>query len=252
MTLWAWLAAPLIGLMLAMFGAGGGMTTVPIFYYGLGLSMKAAIASSLWVVVAVSLASLLQQRVWKQLNVRLLIWFAAGGIIGSWLGTRIGLSISDTLQGAVFGSLTCFVAWWMLMPKPQARQPKETGCHCAKTLLTGIGLGIVTGVFGVGGGFLMVPALLWLGLVDYRLAVAHSLLLIVVNASVAGIGYWGEVDMPIQPLLMIMLLAIVGSLFGHILCKYWPAKHLQRVFSVMLLFVGGFMLFSSLRDSLNI
>ena len=241
MSAWVWLATPLIGLTLVMFGAGGGMLSVPILYYGMGLPMKVAIASSLWIVMAVSLLSLWQLNVWKALNIRLLVWFAVGGVIGSWLGARIGLSISDIWQTSTLGLLMCFVAWWMHKPKPDSAFHQSTTCHCMRTLLVGVILGVVTGVLGVGGGFLMVPALLWLGIVDYRLAVAHSLLLIVINASVAGLGYWGEVDMHIKPLLLMIGLAMVGSLCGKRLLKRWTSKHLQIAFSVLLVCVGGLM-----------
>ncbi|MDQ6973627.1 MAG: sulfite exporter TauE/SafE family protein, partial [Mariprofundaceae bacterium] len=204
MSVLIWVAAPLIGLTLAMFGAGGGMTTVPILHYGLGLPMKEAIASSLWIVAGVSLVSLWQLNVWKQLNIRLLSWFAVGGVMGSGLGARIGLNISDILQSMIFGLLTCAVAWWMLKAKPVRQEREEHQCQCVRTLLVGVVLGVVTGVLGVGGGFLMVPALLWLGIASYRLAVAHSLLLMTVNASVAGVGYLGHVNIDPQPLLMVI------------------------------------------------
>ncbi len=247
MSLWIWFLAPIIGLTLAMFGAGGGMATVPILHYGLGLSMKAAIAASLWVVVVVSFVSLWQQGVWKQLHIRLLSWFAVGGVMGSWLGARIGLSISDMLQSMIFGLLTCFVAWWMTKPKPQQNKREKTKCQCARTLLVGVALGMVTGVLGVGGGFLMVPALLWLGIVEYRLAVAHSLLLIIVNATVAGLGYWGHVEFSWQPLLLVMMLAIAGTFIGNKLCKVLPIKQMQKLFSLLLLSIGVFMLMNAVR-----
>jgi uncharacterized membrane protein YfcA len=244
----AWLIAPLIGLSLAMFGAGGGMMTVPILHYAMGLPMKEAVASSLWVVVAVSLMALAQQRVWKDLNIRLLLWFAAGGVVGSWFGAHIGLSISDMLQGGLLGALTCFVAWWMRKPKPEPVHREQTRCQCAKTFFVGISLGIITGMLGVGGGFLMVPVLLWLGIVDFRLAVAHSLLLIAVNATVAGLGYINEVNMQLKPLFIIAVLAMAGGLLGNKLLHVWSPKYLQAVFSVLLLCVGLFMLLGAAQD----
>jgi len=79
MSIRAWLAAPFIGLSLALFGAGGGgMTTVPLLAYGLHMPLKSAIASSLWIVAAVSLTSLLRQRAWGRMNIRLLTWLAVG------------------------------------------------------------------------------------------------------------------------------------------------------------------------------
>jgi len=247
MSVWAWLAAPFIGLTLALFGAGGGMTTVPLLTYGLHMPLKSAIASSLWIVAAVSLTSLLRQRAWRRMNIRLLVWLAIGGIAGSWLGTRIGLAISDMLQGAIFGSLTWFVAWWMKKPKSQATHAPEHRRHYIQTLIAGLLLGIVTGILGVGGGFLMVPILIWLGISDYKLAVAHSLLLITVNATVAGLGYIGAVQVHVAPLLMIAVLAMAGSLAGSFMLKRWSSEHLQSAFSLLLILIGGFMLMGAAR-----
>jgi len=242
MSIWAWIAAPFIGLLLALFGAGGGMTTVPLLAYGLHMPLKEAIASSLWIVAAVSLTSLLRQHAWGRMNIRLIVWFAAGGMAGSWLGTRIGLAISDVLQEAIFGVLTCFVAWWMRRPKPVANDTDGKIWRCVKTFITGIALGIVTGILGVGGGFLMVPALIWLGVSDYKLAVAHSLLLITINATVAGIGYIGTMHLQTTPLAIIAILAMAGSLAGSCLLKRWPPERLQGAFSIMLILIGLFML----------
>lgn len=247
MSLWGWIMAPFIGLLLAMFGAGGGMTAVPLLRYGLHLPLKEAIASSLWVVATVSLVSLIRQRAWGRMNLRLLTWFTLGGVAGSWLGTRIGLMISDALQEAVFGILTCFVAWRMHKPRPEAAHSLASVCHCAQTLIIGVLLGTVTGILGVGSGFLMVPALIWLGISDYKLAVAHSLMLITINACVAGVSYLGTVHVQAVPLLIITVLAMAGSLAGGLLLKHWSAKRLQRVFSVMLILIGIFMLTNAAR-----
>jgi len=251
MSIWVWLAAPFIGFTLALFGAGGGMTTVPLLAYGLHMPLKEAVASSLWIVAAVSLTSLLRQHAWHRMNIRVLTWFALGGVAGSWLGTRIGLAISDVLQETIFGVLTCFVAWWMHRPKAGANDTDGQTRRCIKTLITGMALGIVTGILGVGGGFLMVPALIWLGVSDYKLAVAHSLLLITVNATVAGVGYIGAVHMQVTPLLIIAVLAMTGSLAGSFLLKRWPSKRLQGAFSLLLILIGGFMLTGAVRTWLT-
>ncbi len=242
----AWLLAPLIGVLLALFGAGGGMTTVPLLTHLLHMPIKEAVASSLWIVAAVSLAALIRQHAWRRLNYRLLAWFAAGGLLGGWLGARLGLAMPAAMQSAIFGALTWFVAWWMHRPKPV-----EAGggviCRCVRTLITGVALGVVTGVLGVGGGFLMVPALLWLGVPDYRLAVAHSLLLITVNAVAAGAGYLGAIALQPEPLAAIALLAMAGSLAGHWLLHRLPAARLQQAFSLLLVAIGGLMFWDALK-----
>jgi len=243
MSMLALMMAPLIGIMLALFGAGGGMLTVPLLNHGFDMPLKSAVAASLWIVAAVSLVALIRERAWYQLQMKLLVFFIAGGAIGSWLGAHLGLLVSDAFQGAIFGLLVWFVAWWMRYRKktPSLDLPVQP-CRCLVTLLTGLLLGIVTGMLGVGGGFMMVPALLWLGISDYKIAVNHSLVLIIINAIIAGATYFGHVEMAWQPVLLIAGLAAVGTVFGSIFMHRIASTHLQSIFSLFLLLIGAVML----------
>lgn len=242
MNLWVIALAPLIGMMLALFGAGGGMLTVPLLTYGLDFPLKQAVAASLWIVAIVSLVALFRQRAWHGLNLRMLTAFAIGGIAGSSAGAYLGMAISDPLQAAIFGIVVLFVAWWMRRPKPAAQGDTRPVCRCVLTLITGIALGVTTGVLGVGGGFLMVPALIWLGISNYKSAVAHSLVLIVINALTAGLSYASSMTMALTPILIIAGLASVGSLAGGALLARHSSERLQSVFSLLLLIVGVLML----------
>ncbi len=247
-SLWAMLAAPLIGVMLALFGAGGGMLSVPLLHHGFGMPLKTAVVASLWIVAAVSLVALLRQRAWHQLHVRLLAYFVAGGAIGSWLGAHIGLAISDAAQSTCFALLVWFVAWWMHYRQQPLRQQQPATCRCLLTLATGIGLGIVTGLLGVGGGFMMVPALLWLGVPDYKLAVSHSLVLIVLNAAVASATYFGRVEMQWPLVLSVAVLAAVGAVIGGIAVRRFSSARLQTAFTMFLLLIGAVMLYDAVRQ----
>jgi len=240
------LLASLIGLLLAMFGAGGGMLTVPLLAYGMGLPLKSAIAASLWVVAFASLITLLLKQAWGSLNVKLLIFFATGGAAGSWLGAHVGLAIPEQIQGMIFSLLIWFVAWWMHRPKSREASSPEGRCRCGLAILTGFSLGIVTGVLGVGGGFLMVPALIWLGISDFKAAVSHSLVLIAVNAVIAGTTYLGHVELVWAPMMWIAGLASIGCLLGCKLAAYLPAARLQAMFTMLLILVGSLMMYETI------
>ncbi|MDQ7000490.1 MAG: sulfite exporter TauE/SafE family protein [Mariprofundus sp.] len=248
MSLWVIALAPLIGMFLAMFGAGGGMLTVPLLVYGVGMPLKSAIAASLWIVVVVSLTALLRQQVWKQVQPKLLAYFMVGGVLGSWLGAHLGLAIPDTVQGVMFAVLVWFVAWWMYRQggSEASLRNQSQPCRCALTLAVGVVLGVVTGVLGVGGGFLMVPALIWLGVSDFKVAVSHSLILIVINAMVAGMTYLGRVELAWQPMLWITGLAAIGCLAGSMILNRFTTARLQTMFSLLLLLVGGIMLYDAI------
>jgi len=247
------LAAPLIGLLLALFGAGGGMVTVPLLIHGLSLSIKPAIAASLWIVASVSLVTLVRKRAWQVLNLKLLVVFVLGGGIGSWLGARLGLAMPDNLQALLFGGLVLFVAWRMRIP-PRDCKPATAAvaCPCLKAFVVAVVMGLVTGVFGVGGGFLIVPALIWLGISAFPVAVAHSLVVIVINACVAGVSMLGDVSLPVMPLIYVSLLAAVGSMIGCYLCKYLPEQILYVWFSRLLFVIGLFMIAGSMMAFISV
>ncbi len=242
MSLWLWLASPLIGLMLGLFGAGGGMLTVPLLMYGGGLPLKQAIAASVWIVGGVSLTAALQQRAWRVLQPKLLVFFSGGGIVGGIAGAWLGSWVDAALQQALFGILLLAVSLWTWRVRIHEFPQPAITCHCSIALLTGGGLGLLTGLLGVGGGFLMVPALIALGISHFPTAVAHSLILITINAAASGVTYLGTITTDFRLLLTIGLLAALGSFFGSHLLKTIPRKPLQRGFSVGLALLGLTML----------
>jgi len=241
MSLWIWFAAPLIGLLLGLFGAGGGMLTVPLLIYGLDLPIKTAVATSLWIVAAVSLVAATQQRAWRILEPRLLGFFGLGGIIGGAVGAWIGTWIDPVIQETLFAVLLVMVAGWMFRLEPPG---DSTGfiCPCGLALAIGVILGIVTGLLGVGGGFLMVPALLYLGISRMPVAVAHSLVLISFNAILSGAIYHHGIELPNSTLLGIVALAAIGSVIGSMILKRVSTARLQRGFSIGLILLGLAML----------
>lgn len=238
MSIWLWVFAPFVGVLLAFFGAGGGMITVPLLTYGLGLPLKEAIAMALWIVALVSLVSLLQQRAWRVLQPRLLIFFGIGGAIGGVLGAKLGVAVPEWSQQLLLGLLICGVALWMRRAclAPVAAPARQ--CRCLLALVCGIALGTLTGLLGVGGGFLMVPTLIALGISHLRTAVAHSLVLITVNAIVAGWVYSGEVSIALNIVGWVAALAALGSIGGGILASRIHAKYLQSAFSLGLIALG--------------
>ncbi len=245
---WAlWLAAPLIGLVLSLFAAGGGMIAVPLLSFGLGMPLKQAIATSLVIVACVSLIALLRNRRWQLIEWRLHRFFAIGGMVGGFAGASIGLHISDQLQAIVFAGLVLFVAWWMhsrQMMKITAHA-QTTPCDCRYSMLAGLGTGFITGLLGVGGGFLIVPLLLMLGVASYQSAVAHSLVLIVSSSLVAALRYAENLAIAWQPTLSIVALAAAGAWLGALIADRYSARHLQRAFSLMLTIMAGWMLWQA-------
>jgi len=244
-----WLAAPLIGLVLSLFAAGGGMIAVPLLSFGVGMPLKQAVATSLIIVASVSLIALLQKKRWRLIEWRLHRFFAIGGMLGGFSGASIGLHISDQVQAVLFAVLVLIVAWWMHSNRMKqiTAHAKTTPCDCRYSMLAGLGTGLVTGLLGVGGGFLIVPLLLMLGVVNYQSAVAHSLVLIISSSLVAALRYAENLDIAWQPTVLIVVLAAIGTWLGSLIAHRFSSVHLQKAFSLMLTMMAGWMLFKAFK-----
>ena len=224
------------------------MLTVPLLVYAAGLPLKQAIASSVWIVAAVSLVAAFHQRAWRVIQPALLVFFSIGGIVGSVGGAWLGAMIDSVIQQALFGILLLVVAVWSWRTRLHESPPPAGPCHCTAAFLTGTVLGMLTGLLGVGGGFLMVPALIALGISHFPTAVAHSLLLITINATSSGITYLGRVPSSPETMLLVGSLAAVGSIIGSHLLKRIPLRPLQRIFSIGLAILGIAMLIQLTMD----
>jgi len=246
MSLWLWPSALVIGVVLGLFGAGGGMITVPVLIYLADMPVKEAIAMSLWVVAIVSLTALIQQRVWRNLQARLLITFGVTGVLGSVIGSLLAVHIDEDIQLILFALLILLVTWWLSRVELSDR---VSVFRFIPASVTGLFIGVITGVLGVGGGFLLVPALIYLGVGHFPIAVAHSLVLITFNATAGGITYLKTVDFSLPLALIISIIAALGTVLGTYLLRKLPGVQLQRAFSMMLILIGGFML---LRTGLDI
>ena len=161
-----------------------------------------------------------------------------GSMGGAWVGARV----DSSLQQALFGSLLLIVAVWTWRARLHETPPPPGTCHCLAALLVGTGLGVLTGLLGVGGGFLMVPALIALGISHFPTAVAHSLVLITINATTSGITYLGQVPSSPETMILVGSLAAAGSIIGSRLLKRIPLAPLQRIFSIGLALLGITML----------
>ncbi|HZO30340.1 MAG TPA: sulfite exporter TauE/SafE family protein [Chloroflexota bacterium] len=229
-----------IGLVLGLLGGGGAILAVPGLVYILGVEPHAAIAASLAIVAVGALTGLLvharQGRVAWATAIQLGLTGVVGSIAGAWLGQLVPGERLLALLG-----LFMLLAAWLMVRRPSVGDRASPPRWQAP--LMGLGLGLLTGFFGVGGGFLIVPALtLGLGL-PMRQAIGTSLAVITMNALAGVVGYLGGgiVDWPLT--VLVSLGAVGGALVGGRLAGTVPERGLRRGFASMVALIAVYLVY---------
>lgn len=235
------LGAIAIGAALGLLGGGGTLLTTPLLHAVLGVDTRVAIAMSL-PVVAVAAATGAADA-WRRGRLLLgpAVALAAATALGGLAGARLAQALSaDTLSLLLTAtlSLAAVVLWRSIQ---RTASLARTG-H-APLLLLGVGLavGVLTGLVGVGGGFLIVPALVAFGGYALDQAVPASLFVVAVSTSAAAAGYVGRVAISWPTVALVAAAAGFGVVVGSRLGRRLPPAALQRVFSLVLALTAGYM-----------
>lgn len=242
--------AALVGLSLGLLGGGGSILTVPIFVYVLGFAAKPAIAMSLPVVGVTSLAGAVSH--YRAGNVRLgtALVFGVIAMVGAYAGARLSALVSGTFQLLLLAvvMLAAAVSMFRRAGGDSRAEPAEPGMGAAQlalTALVGLAVGVLTGMVGIGGGFLFVPALVLLRKLPMKQAVGTSLVVIAMNAAAGSLGYHGQVDVPWGFTAAFAAVAIGGILLGTYLVRFVSQAALKRAFAVFLVVIGALMLYQN-------
>jgi hypothetical protein len=232
-----------IGLTLGLLGGGGSILMVPVLVYVLGYAAKPAIAMSLPIVGLASLVGSVSH--WRQGNVayRAAIPFGLATMAGSFAGARFAQRLSGVTQLGILGIVMLAAALSML--RGGVRERAGVIAPLPLLLLVGVGVGALTGVVGIGGGFLIVPALVLLAHMPMKQAVGTSLVVIAMNATAGFAGYLGSVAIDWRFLLLFATVAIAGILVGSRLVRHVPASVLRRIFAGFLLVMAVFVLWQN-------
>jgi hypothetical protein len=243
--------AALIGLSLGLLGGGGSILTVPVLVYVLGVAAKPAIAMSLPVVGVTSLIAAGLH--WRLGTVRIgtALGFGVVAMGGAFAGAKLGGLVSGSVQLLLLAIVMVAAAVSMLRgTRTVDRTAPSTRPRAGLVAVVALGVGALTGLVGIGGGFLVVPALVLLAGVPMREAVGTSLLVIAMNAAAGFAGYVGSVQIDWAFLAAFTATAASGALVGTLLGTRVPQAALKRAFGVFLLVVGGFVLARN-RDVLS-
>lgn len=255
-----------IGLCLGVFGGGGSVVTVPALVYVLHQSPSNAVTQSLVIVgFSSGVAAVVHSR---RGHVR---WgtglvLGATGAGGAWLGTSLGKLVTPDVVMASFAGLMLIVAAVLLINSrnrrrgdkaillPEAQAPLSVGNvdptnkavtatwdrPAFKVVLAGIGIGLLTGFFGVGGGFIIVPALAIILGYSMPVAIGTSLLVITINAAMALAARGPVIVVDWHVVLPVLIAATIGSISGKFLIRHIPERSLTSGFAALLVVIAAY------------
>lgn len=242
--IFAWLGAALIGLSLGLLGSGGSILTVPVLVYLVGEPEKLAIAESLAIVGGISVIGAVPYALKRQIDWRSVVWFGIPGIVGTTLGSALSVQLSGAAQLLLFAVVMLLAAGMMF--RPAVKEDTRVALRSPwQTSLEGLGVGILTGLVGVGGGFLIIPALVLLGGLPMGLAVGTSLTIITLNSVTGFLKHLSMVEGPglhWTLILVFTFIGILGSFLGARLGKRVSNASLKRGFAGFLVVMGLYVL----------
>lgn len=232
----------LVGVALGLLGGGGSILMVPLLAYVAGMEAKAAIATSLLVVGVTSLVGVVSHARAGRVQWRVGLIFGVAGMLGAYLGGLLARFIPGTVLLIGFAVMMALTAVAMLRPRPQtAEDPSSESAKLPvlKILIEGLVVGLVTGLVGAGGGFLVVPALVLMGGLSMPAAVGTSLLVIAMKSFAGLAGYLSSVQIDWNLALMVTGAAVVGALIGSRLTGLVNPDSLRKGFGWFVLVMAS-------------
>lgn len=231
-----------IGAVLAIVGAGGAILAVPGLIAVLGLSATAATTSSLVIVGAAAIAGVIPRIKKAQVNIKLGIIFSFLGVLGTFLGTRLVSEVSETLTISIFAILMFAAAISMWRGQVTESEVFQKPNWPLVILIASI-IGLITGFLGIGGGFLIVPALVLILKVPTKIAVGTSLVAIATNTIIAlGFRYEYWELIPVESIAAFTLAAVLASLLLAPIATRLPNRTIAKIFSIIVLVIAFYML----------
>lgn len=213
------LSGMLTGVALGIFGSGGGIVVVPALIYLLHLPPKEAIAMGLGIIAITAVLTAVNH--WRAGNVdwRAAATFGPIGMIGTYAGARLGAIVPVSFQLGLFAAVMYIAAYRMLRKTAVIVGESDHKTHVVLLAAAGIGVGLLAGVVGVGGGFLIVPALVLLADVPMKRAVGTSLAVVSLNSVSGFAGYMGTV---------VINYPLLGSFAAVTVLSSFTVAHLAR------------------------
>ena len=241
-----------VGVVLGLLGGGGSILAVPIFLYVFRVDPKPAIAMSLAVVGMSAFVGFLGH--WRQgsVNLRIGLPFGVVAMVAAFLTARVSDRVPDVVQLTLFAVFAFSAAIVMLVDslRPPRGNPTPGGQpHFTPVLgIEAMAVGALTALIGAGGGFVIVPALVYLAGVPVKQAVGSSLLIITLNAMSGFAGYFGQVPIDWRLVGLFTGVAAVGALLGTRLNRHVPQVRIKQGFALLILTLGTYLVIRNLSS----
>ncbi len=261
MGLVGYFAAALIGISLGLIGGGGSILTVPVLVYLFSIEPTLATAYSLFIVGSTALVGGVRSALSKMVDFRTAIVFAIPSFISVYLTRRYLIPVIPDEFGAIAGFLVTkdmaiMVFFALIMLVAAFGMIRENRIDTTEgpvqynypmIVLEGIVVGMLTGIVGAGGGFLIIPALVLFAKLPMKKAVGTSLIIIAVKSLVGFLGDIGSgTAIDYSFLIVISMIAIAGIFMGIYLSKFIPGKKLKVAFGWFVLVMGAYIIINEI------
>ncbi len=236
-----------IGGSLGLLGGGGSILTVPALVYLIGQTPQVAVATSLAIVGANSALGAFFHRSQGTLNWQVALIFGGTGMIFSYLAAGLSKQLSPDVLMVAFAMLMLIVGIALVRQKPTMQRLEEkNSLKLWKVLVGGASVGLLTGILGVGGGFLIVPALVMLVGMPMHQAIGTSLVVITMNSLSGFLGHLSGMTLDIPLILIFIAAGVIGTFAGARLGKRLDATMLRKAFSLFVIGLAVFLLYDNL------
>ena len=251
-----YVGAIIIGVILGLIGGGGSILTVPIFVYILGINPVLATAYSLFVVGVSALVGAVRNAQNKLVDFRTGFIFACPAFIGVYIARRFllpaipdelfsiqGVIVDKDMSIMIFFALIMFVAaFFMIKGRNESELSEVVSYNYPVLILEGLTVGLLTGIVGAGGGFLIIPALVLFAGLKMKKAVATSLMIIAIKSLLGFIGDIQNFDIEWNFLLLFTAFSILGIFMGIYFSQFIEGHKLKKSFGWFVLVMSIYIL----------
>lgn len=234
-----------IGTLLGLLGGGGSILTVPALVYLVGQSPQVAVTASLAIVGANSAVGAFLHGTHGALNWRVALIFGGVGMVMAYLSAGVSKSISPVLLMVIFAVLMLVIGAMMVLYHPQ-QGGHDNPISLYKVILSGATVGALTGFLGVGGGFVIVPALVMLVGLPMKQAIGTSLVIIAMNSVSGFIGHLGGEPIDTVLIFAFVMAGMAGTFVGVEMGRRISPDMLRKGFAGFVIVLAFFLLIDNM------